>query len=35
MMDAVFAALAAALWGLMVVLVRGLRKLEQPHKARS
>lgn len=30
MMDIVFVALLAALWGLMVLLVKGFKRLERP-----
>ena len=33
-MDFLFVAVAAGLWGLMVLLVQGLRKLEKPHGGR-
>jgi hypothetical protein len=34
-MDIVFISVAAGLWGLMVLLVWGFRKLEKPQGARS
>lgn len=34
-MDIVFIAIAAGLWGLMVLLVRGFKKLEKPAGGRS
>ena len=34
MLDLVFLLLAAALWGLMVLLARGLKRLEPPAKER-
>jgi hypothetical protein len=34
-MDLVFVAGAALLWGVMVLLVRGLQMLEQPKGGRS
>ena len=34
-MDVVFIAAIAALWGLMVLLVVGLKKLEQPPGGQS
>ncbi len=34
-MDIVFIAAAAGLWGLMVLLVWGLRNLEKPHGGQS
>ncbi len=33
-MDFVFVAAVAGLWGLMVLLVRGFRKLEKPQGGR-
>lgn len=33
-MDIVFIALASGLWGLMVLLVRGFKKLEKPARGR-
>jgi len=34
-MDLVFAAIGLALWGLMVLTVWGLKKLEKPQGGRS
>jgi hypothetical protein len=34
-MDAVFIALAAAVWGAMVLLVKGLQRLETPTGGRA
>jgi hypothetical protein len=34
-MDAVFIALAAAVWGAMVLLVKGLQRLETPKGGRA